>query len=99
MTEQEVRFCATPRGRVAYASVGAGPVLLLPALWISHVELEWEFAELRAFVSGLARTHRVVRYDRLGTGLSDRDHDPLGVDGEVEVLEALVADLGVEDVS
>ena len=36
--EQDIRFCRRRRGRMAYASVGDGPVLLLPALWISHVE-------------------------------------------------------------
>ncbi len=71
--EQEVRFCSVPGGRVAYATAGSGPPLVIPALWISHVELEWEFPEFRAFVSALAESHTVIRYDRLGTGLSDRD--------------------------
>jgi pimeloyl-ACP methyl ester carboxylesterase/DNA-binding CsgD family transcriptional regulator len=70
--EQEVRFCAVPGGRVAYATVGSGPPLVIPALWISHVELEWEIPEFRTFISALAETHTVIRYDRLGTGLSDR---------------------------
>jgi pimeloyl-ACP methyl ester carboxylesterase/DNA-binding CsgD family transcriptional regulator len=99
LLDQEVRFCRTPRGRVAYAAVGTGPVLLLPGPWISHVELEWEGPELRAFISGLARHHRVVRYDRIGTGLSDRDVHPMSVDAEVEVVEALLDELGVDDVA
>ncbi|HEX6025924.1 MAG TPA: hypothetical protein VFZ00_28290, partial [Solirubrobacter sp.] len=70
--DQELRFCSVPGGRVAYATAGSGPPLVIPALWISHVELEWEFPEFRSFVSTLADTHTVIRYDRLGTGLSDR---------------------------
>ena len=97
--EQDIRFCRTSHGRMAYASVGDGPVLLLPAPWISHVELEWQFPELRSFVRALARDHRVVRYDRLGTGLSDRDVGPFGLDTEVDALEALVAELGAPEVS
>ena len=38
---QEIRFCDVDGARVAYATVGDGPALLLPALWISHLELEW----------------------------------------------------------
>jgi pimeloyl-ACP methyl ester carboxylesterase len=69
---QRIGFCPTPRGRVAYAEVGSGPLLVIPPPWIGHLEREWAFPELRSFVGSLARDHRVVRYDRLGTGLSDR---------------------------
>jgi pimeloyl-ACP methyl ester carboxylesterase len=89
---QAIRFCSTPGGRVAYATVGSGPPLVLPALWVSHVELEWDFPEFRAFVSELAATHTVIRYDRLGTGLSDRD----GAADDLIALEALVDALGLE---
>jgi pimeloyl-ACP methyl ester carboxylesterase/DNA-binding CsgD family transcriptional regulator len=95
--EQEIRFCAVGDARVAYATVGSGPALLLPALWISHLELEWEFDEFRAFVGALARTRTVIRYDRLGTGLSDRP-DP-APDAEMRTLEAVAGALGVDELS
>ena len=85
----EIRFCPTPAGRVAYATVGSGPPLVVPALWVGHLELEWAFREYRAFVGALARTRTVIRYDRLGTGLSDRDR----VAGSE--LETLVVGCGV----
>ena len=96
--EQEIRFCTTPAGQVAYASVGSGPALVLPALWISHLELEWDVPQLRSFIWALARERRVIRYDRLGTGLSDRGGSgpTPSVAAEVETLEALVAELGLE---
>jgi pimeloyl-ACP methyl ester carboxylesterase/DNA-binding CsgD family transcriptional regulator len=98
---QQVGFCPTPRGRVAYAEVGSGPLLLLPPPWIGHLELEWEFPEVRAFVLGLAGRHRVVRYDRLGTGMSDR---PAGVtehplEEHVETVATLLGHLGHTDAS
>ncbi len=37
--EQQIRFCDVDGARLAYAVVGSGPGLLLPALWISHLEL------------------------------------------------------------
>jgi len=93
---QQVGFCPTPRGQVAYAEVGSGPLLVLPPPWIGHVELEWEFPEVRAFVLGLAGRHRVVRYDRLGTGMSDRPAgppaDPLAE--HVDTVAALLGHLG-----
>src|SRR5690242_21894343 len=97
----EIRFCDVDGARVAYATVGAGPPLLLPALWISHLELEWGFAEFRAFVGALARDRTVVRYDRPGTGLSDRgDAAPeLTVEAEVRTIEAGAGELGLEELS
>lgn len=93
---QQIGFCPTPRGRVAYAEVGSGPLLVLPPPWIGHLELEWEFPEVRAFVLGLAGHHRVVRYDRLGTGMSDRPdrpaEDPLHE--HVETVATLLGHLG-----
>jgi pimeloyl-ACP methyl ester carboxylesterase/DNA-binding CsgD family transcriptional regulator len=71
--EQDIRFCELDGRRIAYATVGEGPLLLFAARWVSHLEEEWEDPQARAFFEGLAQSHRVVRYDRLGAGLSDRD--------------------------
>ena len=60
-------------GRVVYAVVGSGPAVVLPAWWVSHVAEDWHFEPLRRFVEGLAAGRTVVRYDRVGTGMSDRD--------------------------
>ena len=96
---QQVSFCPTPRGRVAYAEVGSGSLLVLPPPWIGHLELEWEFPEFRAFVLGLADQQRVVRYDRLGTGMSDRPSRPPEhpLDEQVETVATLLGHLGQAD--
>jgi pimeloyl-ACP methyl ester carboxylesterase/DNA-binding CsgD family transcriptional regulator len=70
--EQEIRFCELDGRRIAYASVGEGPLLLFSARWVSHLEEEWEDPGARSFFEELAGSHRIVRYDRLGAGLSDR---------------------------
>jgi pimeloyl-ACP methyl ester carboxylesterase len=60
-------------GRIAYAIVGSGPALVAPAWWVSNVVEDWHSDPLRRFVEALAAERMVVRYDRLGTGLSDRE--------------------------
>ncbi|MDA0180021.1 alpha/beta hydrolase, partial [Solirubrobacter phytolaccae] len=90
---QELRFCAVPGGRIAYATVGSGPPLVIPALWVSHAEHDWSEPEFRAFVGALAEHHTVIRYDRLRTGLSDRD---VGEADEVATLSALVDHLELD---
>ena len=69
---REIRFCGTSTGvRIAYATVGRGPALLVPAAWISHLELWWQDPAVRAFVAPLAAVRTVVRYDLPGCRLSE----------------------------
>jgi pimeloyl-ACP methyl ester carboxylesterase/DNA-binding CsgD family transcriptional regulator len=98
--EQEIRFCAADDHRVAYATVGTGPPLLLPALWIGHLELQWGEPDFRAFIETLAERRTVVRYDRIGTGLSDRPDAPdLTVEAEVRTLAAVADAAGLRELS
>jgi len=95
--EQEIRFCELDGRRLAYAAVGEGPLLLFGAPFVSHLEAEWSQPRARAFYERLAETHRVVRYDRIGVGLSDRDLPrPPTLDSEARCLEAVIAAAGSE---
>jgi pimeloyl-ACP methyl ester carboxylesterase len=69
---QEIRFCTTADGaRIAYSVIGDGPILVRVLGWFTHLEIEWEWPEMRTFWESLAQTHTVVRYDGRGIGLSD----------------------------
>jgi pimeloyl-ACP methyl ester carboxylesterase len=91
--EQEIRFVETHFGRVAYGSVGAGPLLLLPCWWIGNLELMWSNGAFRRFVEALARDHTVVRFDRPGMGLSGPG-PLLSAADEAEVCHAVLDDVG-----
>ena len=95
---QETGFLEFERRRVAYATVGEGPLLVMPAWWVSHVVEDWTEGRFRRFVETLGRRYRVLRYDRLGTGLSDRVRPPetLTLDYEVALLEAVIDHVGGE---
>jgi pimeloyl-ACP methyl ester carboxylesterase/DNA-binding CsgD family transcriptional regulator len=95
--EQEIRFCELDGRRLAYATVGEGPPLVFAGRWVTHLEAEWDDPPVRAFYEELARTHRVVRYDRLGVGLSDRRLvDPPTLDSEARVLATVLEAAGAE---
>lgn len=95
--EHEIRFCPTSAGRIAYASVGTGPPLVLPAWWVSHQEVLWEDDGYKAFVTALAERHTVISYDRLGTGLSDRDiAAPLTIEQDLSLLDELLDHVRVQ---
>ena len=92
--DQKIRLYTTTDGiRIAYATVGDGFPFVVPPGWISHLELEWEQPALRAFFEAVARHHTVVRYDKYGCGLSDRDRTSFTLDQEVQIMEAVVEHL------
>lgn len=97
----EIRFLPQGDRRVAYEIRGDGPALVAPAWWVSHLELDWRSDRYRRFWEGLADGHTLVRYDRLGVGMSDRalEDSDLTLEAEVATLRALVDELGLERVS
>lgn len=58
---------------VAYQVVRGGPVdiLMIPG-WVSHLELEWEQPLWLRWCERMASFSSLVRFDKPGTGLSDR---------------------------
>jgi class 3 adenylate cyclase len=95
--EQEIRFCTTSDGvRIAYATVGHGPPLVVAWGWVGHLEFEWHDPDWRAFLEALAERRLLVRFDKRGTGLSDRDAQDLSIEGHVRDLETVVDTLGLE---
>ncbi|MFZ0043622.1 MAG: alpha/beta fold hydrolase [Solirubrobacteraceae bacterium] len=92
---------APDAGRVAFAVVGSGPAIVLPAWWVSHLAEDWHFDPLRGFVEGLAAGRMVVRYDRVGTGMSDRERPGKTFTTEFEsaTLCAVLDELGLERVT
>jgi hypothetical protein len=40
--EQRIGFVDVPGGRMAYATAGEGPPLVIPTGWFTHLELDWQ---------------------------------------------------------
>jgi pimeloyl-ACP methyl ester carboxylesterase/DNA-binding CsgD family transcriptional regulator len=101
LEKSEIRFLPRGARRVAYERRGDGPPLVAPAWWVSHLELDWQSVDFRRFWEGVANGYTLIRYDRLGVGMSDRtvrDSD-LSLDEEVATLRALLDELEFERVS
>jgi len=83
---------------LAYEVHGAGEqTLIVVPGWASHLVFDWDTPETRAFHEWLAATRRVVRYDKRGTGLSDRPSGPetYALDMRVRDLAAVMDAVGV----
>ncbi|KUI21693.1 helix-turn-helix transcriptional regulator [Mycobacterium sp. GA-1285] len=101
LAKSAIRFLPLGARRVAYEVCGDGPPLVAPAWWVSHLELDAQSPSFRRFWDDLANGYTLVRYDRLGVGMSDRTlHDSdLTIDREVATLRTLLDELELERVS
>ena len=91
-----IRYCPTRAGRIAYSEAGSGPPLLLDPGWVSHVARQLEWFSFGSFVAGLAERFTVIRYDKPGCGLSDRETADLSFDTQVDVALAVADATGAD---
>ncbi len=98
--EQRLGSTRTPDGlEVAYATAGHGPTLLFVGGWLSHLELSWALPAERELLEGLAQGRTLLRYDRPGTGLSDRAPTSTPtVESELAVVSAVLEAVGARRV-
>ncbi|HEY0277109.1 MAG TPA: alpha/beta fold hydrolase [Solirubrobacterales bacterium] len=95
MEEQEIRFTTAGRRRIAWASSGSGPPLVLSGWWMANLELNWREPRFRAFVEAQGRHRTVIRYDPPGTGLSaDGAEHVADLAEEAAVLGAVIEAAG-----
>jgi len=96
-SEQEIRFCTTSDGiALAYSAVGTGPYIVRVLGHFTHLEVEWEWPDLRCFWEHLAERHTVIRYDGRGMGLSDRYTGEFTEETRQRDLEAVLTAVGAE---
>jgi DNA-binding SARP family transcriptional activator/pimeloyl-ACP methyl ester carboxylesterase/class 3 adenylate cyclase len=68
-----VRYARSGDVNIAYQITGEGPTdLVLVSGFISHLEKDWEDPRHAHFLQRLASRARLIRFDKRGTGLSDR---------------------------
>ncbi len=95
--QQTIRFCASHDGvRLAYATSGEGPPLVMPATWLMQLDHQWRSLAWRPWLEALSKNHTLLRYDSRGCGLSDRGTSGLSFENWVRDLEAVVQAAGIE---
>ncbi len=94
--EREVRYCTTEDGvRIAYASIGSGPALIIlgdsPAQFSIFLHGDRHGFLARAdFPLGVGPRRRLVLFDGRGIGLSQRGLDDYSLDARLRDLDAVV---------
>jgi pimeloyl-ACP methyl ester carboxylesterase/DNA-binding CsgD family transcriptional regulator len=93
---QDIRFCKAPDGvRLAYATSGEGPPLVMAATWLTHLEHQWRSLAWRPWLDAFA-SFTLLRHDSRGCGLSDRETERLSFDNWVTDLACVVDAAGFD---
>ena len=95
--EPQIRFCTSADGtRIAYATMGEGPPLVLVPPWGENVELDWEHPDARGALQSLIQRRQYVTFCRRGVGASQREVDDFSLEAQVADVAAVVDHLGLD---
>ena len=97
--KEQIAFATTSDGvRIAYATAGQGPPLVMVLGWLTHLTdgLGSALYDSAGVGSWYTRDHLLVHYDGRGFGLSDRNVTDFSLDARVRDLEAVVAALHLD---
>jgi class 3 adenylate cyclase/alpha-beta hydrolase superfamily lysophospholipase len=93
----ETRYAKSGDVNIAYQVVGDGPfdLVLVPG-FVSHLELDWEEPRYAHFLERLASFSRLIRFDKRGTGLSDRPGGLPDLETRMDDVRAVMDAVGSE---
>ncbi len=97
--EQRIGFAVAADGtRIAHASTGEGPPVLIVLGWGTHLQdgVSSPTYDPAGVLALSSEKHRIIRYDGRGFGLSDRNVKDFSLDARVSDIEAVVDALGLE---
>ena len=83
--------------RIAYQITGNGPfdVVWAPGT-MSHLDLDWEIPQRALFFERFSQFCRLIRFDKRGTGLSDRTVKMATLEERTDDIRAVMDDVGIE---
>jgi class 3 adenylate cyclase len=93
----ETRYAKSGDVNIAYQVVGDGPLdLVLVPGFVSHLDLDWEEPRYAHFLRRLASFSRLIRFDKRGTGLSDRPGGLPDLETRMDDVRAVLDTVGSE---
>ena len=92
----ETQYARSGDVMVAYQVTGEGnPVDLVHApATVSHLDLFWEFPQGASLVERLSSFARLIRFDKRGTGMSDRPPGPATLEERTDDIRAVMDSAG-----
>src|SRR3712207_101817 len=95
--QAETRYARSGDVNIAYQVVGDGPLdLVLVPGFVSHLDLDWEEPRCAHMLERLASFARLIRFDKRGTGLSDRPGGLPDLETRMDDVRAVLDAVGSE---
>ncbi len=95
--QPETRYAKSGDVNIAYEVVGDGPIdLMLVSGFVSHLEMDWEDPRSAYFLGRLGSFSRLIRFDKRGTGLSDRPGGVPDLETRMDDMRAVMEAVGSE---
>ena len=95
--QPDVRYAKSGGAAIAYQVVGEGEIdLVYVPDYVSNLVYGWESAHWRRFYDALARSFRLILFDKRGTGLSDLGGHYPALETRMEDLHAVLDAAGSE---
>ena len=92
-----VRYARNGDVSIAYQVTGDGPLdLVLVVGFFSHLEIDWEHPSYARFLDRLGAFARLIRFDKRGTGLSDRSVGLPDLETRMDDVRAVMDAVGSE---
>lgn len=95
MESAETAYARSGDLNIAYQVLGEGPPdLVYISAAFNHVELDWENERFAQFLRRLASISRLMRFDKRGTGMSDRPLELPSLDTRMDDVRAVLDAVG-----
>ena len=97
MTTPNTQYAKSADVHIAYQVSGDGPLdLVVVPGWVSHLEYQWEEPWGARFFQRLASFARLIRFDKRGTGLSDRVSEMPTLEQRMDDVRSVMDAVGSE---
>lgn len=98
MNRPETKYAKSGEVHVAYQVTGSGPIDLVRAPGtVSHLELEWERPEIVRNIERMSSFCRYIRFDKRGTGMSDRVTNAATLEERTDDIRAVMDAAGSKE--
>src|SRR5919199_424156 len=93
----DIRYTRSGDVAIAYQVIGGGPVdLIFVTGFVSNLAWAWEHPKIVDFYEKMGDFARMVRFDRRGTGLSDRPTMAATLEARMDDVRAVMAAADLE---
>src|ERR671923_1161904 len=97
MESSDIRYARSGDVSIAYQVIGEGPVdLVFVTGFVSNLAWAWEHPKIVQFYERMGAFARMVRFDRRGTGLSDRPTSVATLETRMDDVRAVMSAVGLE---